>query len=202
MACRSALLKGRYVGQIKDLLPALEQIVAREGKLPAMFDRHLAAFIASRIKSNVDRLLTALESRGEDGKGPALGVLGLFARIQSKFGPDSLPHLTQWFARELESAVDRFHSRSARDQLRKRLNAVSESGSLVDLNNCLNSETQLRRDETGRRQAAREYAGVAREIAQLESREFQESAQRSGWRIASGIGGLIATGAIALVVVF
>ena len=201
LPCCSALLKGRYVGQIKDLLPALEQIVAREGKLPAMFDRHLAAFIASRIKSNVDRLLTALESRGEDGKGPALGVLGLFSRIQSKFGPDSLPHLTQWFARELESAVDRFHSRSARDQLRKRLNAVGESGSLVDLNNCLNSETQLRRDETGRRQAAREYAGVAREIAQLESREFQESAQRSGWRIASGIGGLIAAGAIALVVV-
>jgi hypothetical protein len=178
----------------------LEQIVARDGKLAAMFDRHLAAFIASRIKSNVDRLLSSLESRGEDGTGPALGALGLFARIQSKFGPDSLPHLTQWFARELESTIDRFHSRSAREQLRKRLNAVAESGSLVDLNNCINSETQLRRDETGRRQAAREYAGIAREISQLESREFQESAQRSGWRIASGIGGLIAAGTVAMVV--
>jgi hypothetical protein len=198
--CRSALLGGRYVGQIKDLLPILEQIVARDGKLAAMFDRHLAAFIASRIKSNVDRLLSSLESRGEDGTGPALGVLGLFARIQSKFGPESLPHLTQWFARELESTIDRFHSRSAREQLRKRLNAVGESGSLIDLNNCINNETQLRRDETGRRQAAREYAGIAREISQLESREFQESAQRAGWRIASGIGGLIAAGTVAMVV--
>lgn len=191
------MLKGHYVSQIKELLPTLERIVANDGKLPALFDRHLAAFIASRIKSNVDRLLGSLEA----GSGPAatLGVLGLFARIQSKFGPDELPNLTQWLARELEPALNRFHGRTTREQLRKRLAAVAESGSLVELNNCINNDQLLKRDEGGRRQAMREYVTAAREIAQLDSREFQESAQRSGWRIASGLSGLIAAGTIALV---
>lgn len=200
LPCRSPLLKGRYVSQIRDLLPALEKVIARDGKLAALYDRHLAAFIASRIKSNVDRLLALLEDRGPDGTGPALGMLGLLARIQAKFGPEELPNLTQWLARELEPAINRFHRRTTREQLRKHLATVGESGSLTDLNICVNNEQMLKRDEGGRREAMRDYAAAAREIAQLESREFHDSAQRSGWRIASGLSGLIAAGAIALVV--
>ena len=199
LPCRSPLLKGRHVSQIKDLLPALERIVEKTGKLPGLYDRHLAAFIASRIKSNVDRLLAALEAGG-GGTGAALGILALFSRIQSKFGPEELPYLTQWLTRELEPTLERFNGRTTREQLRKRIAAVAESGSLIELNNCINNDQLLKRDEGGRRQAMREYGTAAREIAQLESREFQESAQRAGWRIASGISGLIAAGAVALIV--
>jgi len=200
LPCGSPMLKGRYVGQIKELLPKFERIVEERGSLPALYDRHLAAFIASRIKGNIDRVLAALEGSKVNPQSTTLGVLALFAQIQSKFGPDELPALTQWLGRELEPTLDRFSSRSVREQMRKRLAAVSDSGSLVDLNGVVNNEAAVRRDESGRRQAMREYAVAAREIAQLESKEFQDSAQRSGWRIASGISGLIAASAMALVV--
>lgn len=199
LPCWSPILKGHHVGHIKELLPTLERIVEEKGSLPALFDRHLAAFIASRIKANIDRLLAALESGKGDRQASMLGALALFAQVQAKHGPEELPALTQWLGRELEPTLERFSSRSVREQMRKRLAAASNSGNLVELNNALNNDAVARRDEANRRQAMREYAAAAREIAQLESKEFQDSTQRSGWRIASGISGLIAAGAVALV---
>jgi len=96
--------------------------------------------------------------------------------------------------------VQRIRGRSMREELRKRLATIGNGGSLVQLNAYLNNETMLRRDEGGRRLAQKEYAAAAREIAQLESREFQESAQRLGWRIASGISGTVSAIALAVVV--
>jgi len=112
--------------------------------------------------------------------------------VQAKHGPAQLPHLAGWLARELEPALNRFRGRTMRDQMRKRLEALAGGGNLVDLHNCLNNDNALKRDEAARKKAQRDFAAAGREIAQLESKEFQDSAQRLGWRIASGISGSIA----------
>lgn len=198
--CRSALLGGTYVENIRDLLPILDRTVEKRGGLDPLVDRHLTAFIAARIKGQIDRVLSRIEASKNDPMEMKLGVLRLFARLQQSYGPEELPYLTQWLATELEPAVERIRGRSMREELRKRLTAVGNGGSLVQLNAYLNNETMLKRDEGGRRQAQREFATAAREIAQLESHEFLESTQRLGWRIASGISGTISAAAIAVVV--
>ena len=190
--CRSRLLQGHHVADVRTLLPTLEKLIARSGELPTIVDRHLTAFIASRIKANIDRLLSALEVAQGDAFLTKLGMLSVFAAVQAKHGPAHLPHLSGWLARELEPAINRFHGKSLRDQMRKRLEALAGGGSLVDLHNCLNNDSALKRDEAGRKKAMREFAAAGREIAQLESKEFHDSAQRLGWRIASGISGSIA----------
>lgn len=187
LACQSEILQGTYVADVRDLLPILEKQIERDGELPTIVDRHLTSFIASRIRANIDRLLFALESAQGDAFLTKLGMLSLFAAVQSKHGPDELPHMTAWLARELEPAVERYQAKSIRDQMRKKLKALSGGGNLVDLHACLNSESALKKDETAKKKAMREFAGAAREIAGLESKEFHDSVQRLGWRIASGI---------------
>ena len=191
-ACRSESLNGIVVNGIRDLLPALEKIVEKQGELKSIADRHITAFVASRTKSNIDKPLAALESAQGDATAIKLAMLSIFARIQSSAGPSSLPFLTAWLARELESTVNRINSKSRRDQVRKRVRALAGAGSLVDLHSCLNNDKAFNQDERSRKMAMRTFADAAREIAQLESREFQDSAQRLGWRIASGISTSIA----------
>ena len=60
--CQSEILKGHFVSDIRDLLPALESLVEQNGDLATIMDQHLTAFLASRIKANIDRLLVALEA--------------------------------------------------------------------------------------------------------------------------------------------
>jgi hypothetical protein len=185
--CQSEILQGKFVAQIRDLLPTLESLVEKKGSLPTILDRHLSAFIASRIKANVDRLLASLEAAQGDAFLTKLGMLSLFAAVQSKHGPPELPHLSTWLAKELEPAVDRFKSKTLRDQMRKKLIAQSGGGSLVDLHSCLNNDNILKKDDAARKKATREFSSAAKEIAALESKEFHDSVQRLGWRIASGI---------------
>ena len=185
--CLSEILEGHYVQNIRDLMPALEKIVETNGSLPTIVDRHLAAFIACRIKANIDKPLAALDSAEGDVTAKRLGMLGIFARLQSKYGPANLPHLTQWLAKELESTVDRVNAKSMRDQLRARVQSIGGTGSLISLQNCLNNDKVFRQDDLARKKAIKEFSAAAREISQLKSKEFQESAQRLGWRIASGI---------------
>tara|TARA_B100000676_G_scaffold313544_1_gene397039 strand:+ start:59601 stop:61640 length:2040 start_codon:yes stop_codon:yes gene_type:complete len=197
--CQSEVLLGKYVQNIRDVLPALEEIVEQHGSMPKVVDRHLVAFIACRIKANIDKPLAALDA-ASDATATKLAMLGIFARMQSKFGPKNLPHLTQWLAKELELTVDRVNGKSMRDQLRDRVQSLGQSGSLVELQNCLNNDKIIRQDETARKKAVKEFNDAAREISQLESKEFQESAQRQGWRIASRISATVSIGTMAYVV--
>jgi hypothetical protein len=77
--CLSEILEGHYVQNIRDLMPALEKIVETNGSLPTIVDRHLAAFIACRIKANIDKPLAALDSAEGDVTAKRLGMLGIFA---------------------------------------------------------------------------------------------------------------------------
>jgi hypothetical protein len=71
--------------------------------------------------------------------------------------------------------------------MRKKLAALSGGGSLVDLHTCLNNDNILKQDDAARKKATRDFAAAAKEIAALESKEFHDSVQRLGWRIASAI---------------
>jgi hypothetical protein len=112
--------------------------------------------------------------------------------VQSKHGPPEVPRLCAWLARELEPAINRIKSKTLREQMRKRLNGQMGNGSLVDLHGCLNNDNVLKRDDAARKKATRDFAAAAKEIAALESKEFHDSVQRLGWRIASAISTCIA----------
>jgi len=174
--------------------------VKQRGKLLKFVDRHLAAFIAARGKVNLDRRLATLEAAKGDVTQIKLGMLGILATLQHRYGPAQLPCLTEWLAGELDTAINRFGARSTRDEVHKRLATAAGGGRLTELNAILNNEKSLRIDELAKNKAMREFVTAGREINQLESKEFQDSVRDLAWRIASGISATVA-GATVIVLV-
>lgn len=197
--CLSPVLCGKYVALLRHLLATLEQVVADRGSLPSLVDRHLAAFIASHIRRNIDRALASLEGRKGDSIAGKLGMLAIFATLQAEFGPEGLPYLTEWLARELEPAIDRFSSKKRRQQIVEKIENVARGGDLVALKNVIDNETMLRQDEGERRLAMRELAAASRQIVALQSKEFQHSARRTGWQLGAGFSMCVAVVAISVV---
>jgi hypothetical protein len=197
--CLSPVLCGKYVALLRHLMATLEQVVADRGSLPSLVDRHLAAFIASHISKNIDRTLATLEGQKGDSIAGKLGMLNIFARLQAEFGPEGLPYLTEWLARELEPGIKRFSSKKRRRQIVEKLENVARGGDLVALKSVIDNDNMLRQDEGERRLAMRELAAASRQIALLQSAEFQHSARRTGWQIAAGISMCVAFAAMSVV---
>lgn len=189
--CMSKMLDGAYIYSLSELIPALEAIVAEQGELPVIIDRHVVAFIAARLKGHPDRKLTVLEDGGGKSTVAKLGFVNLLGDVQKENGPETAPHLTRWFADKLKSSLDQFKSRSLRDELRRKLDGIVETGRIDRLFNHLNDPQAVKRDQTRRLAAQREFSRATTKIAQLDSEQFADRARRTGWRLASGISGFI-----------
>ncbi len=187
LPCRSPIISAAYVYSLRDLLPALDRIVEETGRLPRLIDRHIAAFIASRINGTIDSQLQELEHSTGLSASAKIGMTGLLAKVQNEYPTITTPHMTAWLVRELEPAVSRYHSRSLRSKMKQRLDQVSSSGNLVELYQLLSNKNVIKKDERARNLAKREYAEANKEIRRLESVEFQVEAKRTGWKLAAGI---------------
>jgi hypothetical protein len=200
LPCQSAAVEPYYVESIGDLLPTLEAVVARTGRLAAVFDRHFAAFIANRAKRNLDREFQAMEEARGDTLLVKLGMVRLFAWLQSEYGPAGLPQLTAWLADDLKEAADRFASKTNRAEVRRRLLAAAPQGDLTAVYNAVCDKALVARDEQGKRAAVQEFVAARRRIVALESRDENEGAPIIGGRVAAWLGGAAALLSVAVVV--
>lgn len=193
LPCRSPALQSAYVYSLRDLLPALDRVVADQGSMPKLVDRHIAAFIASRISGSLDSQLAALEHTTGASVGAKIGMTGLLAKVQHEYQHQMTPKLATWLVEELHPAVSRYHGKSLRKRITEKMEEVAESGNLIELYHTLSNKNIVSKDEKGQVRAKREYAESQREIKRLESEEFQFEAKRTGWRIAAGISLVIGT---------
>src|SRR5262245_2323799 len=58
--CRSSMIADFYVTSVKDLLPAIDAALPGLGEGAIPMDRHIAAFIGSHLRRNIDRELAAI----------------------------------------------------------------------------------------------------------------------------------------------
>jgi hypothetical protein len=187
LPCRSPILKSAYVYSLRDILPAIDKYVAEHGSLPKLIDRHIAAFVASRISGAVDNQLAALEHSSGISSGSKIGMTGLLAKVQNEYQHQMVPNLAAWLVAELEPAISRYNSKSLRRKVRERMDQVAVSGNLMELYHMLSNKNLLQKDEKALGRAKKQYREAEREILRLESAEFQEEAKRTGWKIAAGI---------------
>ena len=193
LPCRSKTVSSAYVYSLRDLLPALEKVVAEKGTPGKLIDRHIAAFVASRIKGSVDTQLSSLEHSTGVSVGAKIGMVGLLAKVQNEYQHQMTPHLAAWLVQELQPAIGRYHSKSLRKRIGEKMEEVASSGNLIELYQTLSNKNIVARDEKAQGKAKREYTDSLREIKRLESEEYQFEAKRTGWRIAAGISLVIGT---------
>ncbi|MEA1938700.1 MAG: serine/threonine protein kinase, partial [Pseudomonadota bacterium] len=164
--CSSTMLRRFLVLSVTDLLKALETVSADKDRPRDPLDRHVAAFIVTRDRCVEDSLLRLLDINSAPVD-KCLARLNILASLQSRCDAGPLPGLSVWVAGLMDPAIERFHRRKLREQMRKKLNDSARSGDLRSINQIVDDMSIVREDERSFRKAKKEFAAIAFEMRHL-----------------------------------
>ncbi len=165
--CISPMVRGQFVTGIDQLLPALERRAATGPAEGTPIDRHIVAYLATRMEPPPDAIIDAL-GKAKDELTRRRAIIHLLARVQKRHGPRTLPALTAWIGEYARPIADALYNRKLRARAEKNLNRAIESGSLVDVLTAVDDVESKRRDLEGFAAAQQEYAALVREIDWLQ----------------------------------
>ncbi len=190
--CLSPLLKGQYVSTAKALLPALERIATGGSLGRDPIDRHIAAFLIVREKRSEKTFLPFSGTENSTARG--LALLSVFADLQYKYGPDSLPHLAAWLSSVVDPAIKRYNSKNVRDVLQKKAKDYIAAGKLPELLRLVDDGRRLEKDEQEFSAARLLYLSTLKEIVGLEAKANNQGdiATTAGKPIAVTISSMLA----------
>jgi hypothetical protein len=166
--CLSPLVEEEYVVEIADLLPALEKAAETASEESWPVDRHIAAFIATRLEDDVEGQLMAMQNPSDEVE-YSRAIISMLAIVQWRHGPDNLQNLSHWVARLMEPAIKVFHSKARRERVETEIPKLAKRGNLVELYNLINDEQERRKDQSEFVEAVAEYSEAESEVFDLES---------------------------------
>jgi hypothetical protein len=193
--CRSPLFETDYVADLAQVVPALDRLAkAKGGALDSVMDRHIAAFVAARMKTPVAPELRELRD-ASDHFGFALPATRILAYAQDQVNGDPAPALCNAVVAMLEPALERFHNRETRERIRNRLQEIAGAGRLSDIVAAVDDKEVLYIDDYNFRAAVAEYAGTEQQLQRIEfERENREALARTvSSQVASLFSGMAAT---------
>ena len=196
LPCLSPFVVARGVYTLGDLLPAIE-LAAADGRIQTQpIDRHIAAFIAQRLKKVDESALVSVSSI--DPAQRVLGMLYLMAALQTERGPTALPALTQMFGRQAQLLINRLRNRRTRDRLEHELAGIVTEASLPRLLHFLDNAEEKQIDAFLFSKARNDFGRAARAIDRLEQERahLPDEANQTAAAIAAGLSMLIGVFAV------
>ncbi len=132
MPCRSELIGDYYVTSLKDVLPAIDAAFtgAAAGTMP--IDRHICAFVASKLAKPIERELTLIANTA-DQSGYRMGILRLLAAVQRQHPNHDLPRLAETLLELTKPVVESFHRVQSRSEIRNKLERFAAHSDLVQM---------------------------------------------------------------------
>lgn len=189
MPCLSPLFKGMYVTTLPALLQHLDKLAPSLAKNEDPIDRHIAAFVASKLAISHEIRLHELAATPALASHRALLSLHLMAMAQQKVTNLQLPGLTHWLALRILPVLDTIHSRSLRQRLKALLVEQAQAGYAPLLADVFINTDYASADQSGFNQAWRMYQ---QNEAQIDSYRkgtlIEERSARVGHTIAKFIG--------------
>ncbi len=178
--CKSSLIADYYVVEMADMLPAIDAAIpgAPHGTLP--MDRHIAAFLATKMKRQTDGEMIALANRSDD-VGYRTAVLRLLAIVQRVHQQYNLPRLGQVIAEMLTPVIAAFRNAEMRDHIRKEIDKYAKECRFDEMLLLLDSDGALKKaDNEGFARAVKNYASLERGRAWLASGGLTDTARVRG----------------------
>ncbi|WP_430475256.1 protein kinase family protein [Thalassospira lucentensis] len=166
--CLSPMIEQEYVVEISQLLPALEKAAEEASEDTWPVDRHIAAFIATRLEDDVEGQLMAMQNPSDEVE-YSRAIISMLAIVQWRHGPENLQNLSHWVARLMEPAIKVFHSKARRERVENEIPKLAKRGNLVELYNLINDEQERRKDQSEFVEAVAEYSEAESEVFDLES---------------------------------
>ena len=188
LPCRTPLLEGRWADNLDSLLEGLEAAANSHDPKISPLDRHVAAFIGSRLTIRDQEELQALGPTAADTGRDAIAALTVLALVQQRSEMHKLPNLTRWLAARLTTTAENLRNRRLRRQFKLDLAAAASNGSLARLFHVATDPVRARRDRQGFRGAVARRAQIRVELARIDRQDDapQAIAEYYGHRIATG----------------
>jgi serine/threonine protein kinase len=200
MPCQSPLLENYYVVTLEELLESLDRFSGnKQDETPV--DRHIGAFIASRIDMSDDLRVKSLKNFPHFGKNPEVINTSMLSIAQAEGRVGQVKNLTNWMSKRLDGLVDSLNSRVIKKQLRHKLDEATETGNINELFKVLADPNFARRDVYGFAEARNQYRHMEFQIQRLQTQSnIQRMAYQLGLRIAVTISYLICASTLVYVV--
>ncbi|MDI9349558.1 MAG: hypothetical protein QM537_06115 [Candidatus Symbiobacter sp.] len=196
--CHSPLFQGYFVWDAHGIIPALEAVASKPNRPNLTIDRHLAAFMATRMRRNNEDIIRIVMSSEAETRNMA--ILRLLAGVQEQLNIGPAPNLCQWLLGNLESVANGFRHPLRRERILARLKRVVSSGRLRDLLDVVDDTTERHADELEFHAAAEEYAHLKIAIAEhdVTVNERLYHAISFGEQVAAVIGGTLISVSLAV----
>lgn len=192
LPCQSPLVVKEYATTPAELLIALDEASKKVDTKVRPMDRHIAAFLAARFKTNTTDALRGLAS--QDDRIATLAMLTLLSTIQTTAKAEGLHGLTTWVGGHMNPAINTYRNRKTRRDLERDLPKVVSLGSLSDLLDLIDNAETRHEDQQGYALATERYAAVASEVEEIQNGDTarQETAETLGQQ-AAAMGSILIT---------
>lgn len=178
LACMSPLILNHHALTPADVLQALDRVASDKAQEGGPVDRHIAAFLCSRLDVTKDVRVTDLSFAPALMTDPDLIALEILRHAQAKTGNPPLKSLSLWMASRLLRVTDQFHSRELQQSMRNDVMRAASSGILARLSEVILNTEIIRDDDEGYNYARAHYARLAVKIKKLESVEVLTARSR------------------------
>lgn len=130
LPCVSPLLSNKYVTTLTNLLLQLDRAAPGLSDEEDPIDRHIAAFIASKLSIQHEIRLHDLAAVPALAASRTLTALYLLGMAQERADPVRLPGLTHWLVLRIIPMLSHIHSRTLREKLKAALMSYAPLGYL------------------------------------------------------------------------
>lgn len=193
MPCQSDLLRQYHINNAQDALKALDAMAKNIAPDTSFMDRHLAAFLASKMDMGKEIRLLDIATIPALADNAELIVMKIIAKVQQKHDRLALVGLTTWAAMRLEKMIDEIHNRHIRRELKLQLKKLASTGMMNDvLSAVVNRDIALRDHEGFARAIAMHQINHAKIERFQNPRLIDRNANDLGGRLSATISGCVA----------
>jgi eukaryotic-like serine/threonine-protein kinase len=185
MPCLSPLLSDHHIIALPMLLKRLDSLAPRLAGGQDPIDKHIAAFIASKLNIQHEIKLHELASMPALSSHRAVIALRLLAMAQQRASEAPLPGLTHWIGTRILPALETLRSRTLRKTLVSLTMDRIDSGRLPYMAELIIDSNYATADRDGYTRAIQTYRSNKNQIASLRKGDgLDEKSSQLGYSIA------------------
>ncbi len=169
LCCQSPLVKAYHITTIQDMLSTLDMLAKTLAPNTSLVDRHIAAFLASKMDMSKKIRLDDLTSIPSLETNEELMMIRLITKAQQKYPKLKLVGLCIWSGMRIEKMFDEIHNRIIRKRQKLQLKKLASTGLVRDVLSSIVNREVVSRDTSGFAHAIALYDINTKRIEYLEN---------------------------------
>ena len=130
LSCQSNMLSNHYCFNLAETMETLDKLAAKHAKTTDIVDRHIAAFLTSRLDVNREVKVVELSGIGDMANDERLIMLKILAMAQQKMRNKPLHGITNWAVETVLPILNELHQTSKKESMKQKVYQLAEKGIL------------------------------------------------------------------------